>query len=85
MEQRSTLSAVVGVTIQSFALSVQYEDSKTKQHSVRHYRVKAGAGNTYYVSLKRTFHGFSKLIEHYSSARARRPLSQHYCVTALHN
>ena len=51
------------------------EDPKTQLHNVRHYRVRVGAGNTYYVSHNRAFQGFSKLIEHYSSARARWPLT----------
>ena len=79
-----TFSALADNKTSSYALSVRCEDPKTQLHSVRHYRVRVGAGNTYYVSHNRTFQGFSKLIEHYSSARARRPLPTllQYCTTA---
>ena len=67
-----TFSALADTSNPSYALSVRYEDQKTELNSVRHYRVRVAARNTYYVSHNRTFQGFSKLIEHYSSARAGR-------------
>lgn len=63
----------------SFALSVRLEDPKTQLHTVRHYRVRSGAGGTYFVSHNRTFQGFSKLIEHYSSA----PIGPHWLLQGL--
>ena len=48
---------------------MRYEDPKTLLHRVRHYRVRVDIGEIYYVLDTHKFCGFSKLIEHYSSAQ----------------